>query len=125
MIKYFQHTGTINGTNFLLRHFLSIMIIFASAFGLGFYFVKEIYPLVILFSLTMSVFFYMNFINYIKRVRALFPDHVIPIIISLAFLNVISVISNGQSMGVLVNLVVLIINSILIFKNSNIETHNG
>lgn len=125
MNKYIQHTGTINGTNFLLRHFLSIIIIFISAFGLGFFIVKEMYPLVILSSLIMSGFFYLNFINYIKRIRALFPNYIIPIMLFLTLLNVISLISSGQAMGVLVNLIVLIINLILIFKNSNIETHNG
>lgn len=125
MSNVFNYLGTISGTNFFLRYLLSIFGILSTGFALGFYFVSENYPLVVVFALLMSAFIYFNFITYIKRFRALFPDYVIPFVMALVFFNMITLIGENELIQGLVNLSFFVLNMVLIFKNSNIKEHNG
>jgi hypothetical protein len=125
MKNIINYYGTINGTNFFLRYLLSILGIFSTAFGMGIYITKENYPLVVVFALLMSAFIYFNFITYVKRFRALFPDYVIPFVMALVFFNMITLIGENELTQGLVNLSIFVLNMVLIFKNSNIKEHDG
>lgn len=125
MIKYFQPSGTINGSNFFWRHLISLMLVFPSAFGLGFFIVSGNYILGLLCALLTSLFIYVNFINYIKRIRALFPEHLLILTIGLLIINLSALFFENESVKIILNLLTFGINMFLIFKNSNIENHEG
>jgi len=125
MNNIIHHSGTISGTNFFLRYLLSVLGIFSTAIGMGIYITKENYPLIVVFSLLLSAFVYFNFITYIKRFRALFPEQVTTFAIVLIFLNILSLVIQSETIDVLFNLCVFTFNMFLIFNNSHIYELNG
>ena len=125
MIKYFQPSGTIDGSNFFWRHLISLLLVFPSAFGLGFFMLSGNYVVGLLFALLTSLFIYINFVNYVKRIRALFPEHLLIFMIGLIIMNLSSLFFDNEIFQIILNLVTLGFNMFLIFKNSNIENHDG
>jgi len=101
------------------------MLVFPSAFGLGFFIVSGNYILGLLCALLTSLFIYVNFINYIKRIRALFPEHLLILTIGLLIINLSALFFENESVKIILNLLTFGMNMFLIFKNSNIENHDG
>jgi hypothetical protein len=125
MKKYFQLSGTISGSVFLGRYFLSSILAYLMGFGLGYYMKLEDYGLVVVFAILMSLAIYFNLVSIFKRVKALFPNHLMEIMIFAVIGNLTAAFVQQPSIVAIVNLAFLILNLTLIFKNSDVEKHEG
>lgn len=94
-------------------------------FGLGYYMKLENYGLVVVFAILMSLAIYFNLVSIFKRVKALFPNHLMEIIIFAVIGNLTAAFVQQPAIVGIVNLAFLILNITLIFKNSDVEKHEG
>ena len=119
--KYFEFNGTISGTNFFLRNLLAGLGGFVGGFliGLGFGIPDYIGPLLFLGLVILAPLFWFNIATVYKRANALYPDEATAITIGLFVLQFLAQVIP------FVGILSLIAGLILIFKNSNIEQHNG
>lgn len=125
MKKYLQLSGTISGSVFLGRYFLSSILAYLTGFGLGYFMKVENYGLVVVFAILMSLAIYFNLVSIFKRVKALFPNHLMEIMIFAVIGNLLGAFSHQTAIVGIVNLSFLILNLTLIFKNSDVEKHEG
>jgi uncharacterized membrane protein YhaH (DUF805 family) len=120
--KYFEFSGTINGTNYVLRNLLATLVGFIGGFTVGMGVVASMPSLTFLGGLFMIPAFWFNTCTIYKRSEALFPEYALVITIGMFLLHVLQILGE---MNPLFFIPPLIIGLILIFKNSNIEEHNG
>ncbi len=125
MKKFLQLSGTISGSVFLGRYFLSSILAYLMGYGLGYYMKLEDYGLVVVFAILMSLAIYFNLASVFKRVNALFPTHLTEIMIFAIIGNLTAAFVEQQVIVGIVNLAFLILNLTLIFKNSDVEKHEG
>jgi xanthine/uracil permease len=125
MIKLFQFRDTINGTNFILRYLLGLVVITVNAGGLGYNMAAERYSLVILFAILMSSGIVINFTTFYKRIKAVYPNHVTESMISLVGFNLTQLLVEDELIKNSVGLLYFIYMLILIFSNSDIKEHRG
>lgn len=117
--KYFDFSGTINGTNYLLRNLLATLGGFIGGFTVGMGIGASEPSLTFLGGLFMIPVFWFNTCTIYKRSNALFPEHALVITTVMFLLQILN------EMTTLFSILPLIMGLILIFKNSNIEEHNG
>lgn len=117
--KYFEFNGTINGTNYFLRNLLAVFVAFIGGFSLGFGIGTEIVFLTILGLIILAPALWFNICTIYKRASALFPEYAALITGSVVLLQLL------DSISVVFSIIALVLGLILIFKNSNIEEHNG
>ena len=123
--KYFEFSGTINGTTYFLRNLLSF---FGSLLGgviIGLGISGESLGLISLGLIVVTPFIWFNVVTIYKRISALSPKDATGFTIGLIFLQLIGSFIGDETFGSLIKLVSLVIGLILIFKNSNIENHEG
>jgi hypothetical protein len=125
MKKYLQLSGTISGSVFLGRYFLSSILAYLMGFGLGYHMKLENYGLVVFFAILMSLAIYFNLVSIFKRVKALFPNHLMEVMIFAVIGNLTAAFVQQPAIVAIVNLAFLILNLTLIFKNSDVEKHEG
>lgn len=124
--KYFQFSGTINGTNYLLRNILSTISGFLSGFLLGVGITNGVdanfyFGIMILFPSL-----WLQFATIYKRINALYPDKVkfyTSALIAFQFLS--QIFKNQELIGSVITLGLLVVGVILIFSDSKIENHEG
>ena len=119
MNKYFQFSGTINGTNYFLRNLLSTFIAFGGGWMIGYGLATEATYLFMLGLLLLLPTIWFNICTIFKRSNALFPQQAIWITVGMITFQVLGEIKELSSIDP------LIMGLILLFKNSNIETHEG
>ena len=119
MNKYFQFSGTINGTNYFIRNLLSTFIAFGGGWMIGYGLATEATYLFMLGLLLLLPTIWFNICTIFKRSNALFPQQAIWITVGMIAFQVLGEINE------LFSIVPLIMGLILLFKNSNIETHEG
>lgn len=121
MRKYFEFSGTINGTNFFLRNLLAGLGGFIGGFliGFGFGIQEYIAPLLLLGLSILVPVLWFNASTVYKRFNALYPNKATAMTIGIFVLQFLS------QMIPFLGIFSLIVWLILIFKNSNIEQHNG
>jgi uncharacterized membrane protein YhaH (DUF805 family) len=122
--KYLQFTGTISGTNYLLRNLFSFIVSVPISQGIFVSIYKEAWVSVFILSLLYIPILVFSTATIWKRANAIFPDNkttITTIMVTLAFCSgfILEPISNMMSFAVFV------IGLILIFKNSGIEEHLG
>jgi len=119
MKKYFDFSGTINGTNFLLRNILSTVFSCLSGYMIGYGLGSVDYILVVIGVLSVIPSLWFNLSTIYKRSNALFPKYSLWITLTMfllpAFAGAVPVL----------NLIPMILGLILLFKNSNIDNHEG
>ena len=117
--KYFEFSGTISGTNYLLRNLIAVFIAFIGGFSLGWGMgsVNTFFTILGLIILAPALWF--NICTIYKRSTALFPKYATSITISMVLLQLL------DSVSPIFTLIGVIIGLTLIFKNSDIEEHNG
>jgi uncharacterized membrane protein YhaH (DUF805 family) len=125
MKKYFDFSGTINGTTYFFRNLLSGIIGFIGGFIVGSGFPTNNLGLMTLGFLIVTPAIAFQLSTVWKRITALFPNNVKEFFITFLVVSVVSQFSQGSDYQPLMTLVLFIIACILIFKNSKIETHNG
>ena len=123
--KYFDFSGTINGTTYFLRNLLSGIAGFIGGYLMGQGIVDDQYGLISmgLVIVAPAVAFQMSTVY--KRIKALFPDNVLEYTITFIVLSVLSQFAVGTDFQPLTGLLMIIIGCVLIFKNSKVETHKG
>jgi hypothetical protein len=125
MIKYFQFKDTINGTGFILRYVLSVIVIMMFAYSMGYFFGVGQYGLAVVCAFLMSLGVLFNYATYYKRIKALYPQHLIPSMVILIVFNVITTLDIDPLLKSTIGLGSLIYNLVLIFNNSDILHHKG
>jgi len=123
--KYFEFSGTISGVNYFLRQLLTSSIAFIGGFTLGYGIGIDSLGLITLGLLLLSPAVWMSFATVYKRCEALFPGQASAYTGGLVALQILAQFGNETTWGGLVSLVLLGFGLYLIFKNSNIEGHNG
>ena len=125
MKKLFKFNDTISGSTFIIRHVISIILIAITAFFMGAGIGVENNASVIIFAFLMSLSIYFNFVTIYKRINALFPEKLKELMIFIILGNVSILLLDGSPIVILINLIFVIFNLILTFKNSNITEHKG
>ena len=117
--KYFEFSGTINGTNYVLRNLLSIFVAFIGGFsvGLGIGIGTTFFTVLGFIILAPTLWF--NICTIYKRANALFPEYAAIITGTIVLLQLL------DSISVVFSIIAIVLGLILIFKNSGIEEHNG
>lgn len=123
--KYFDFSGTINGTTYFLRNVLSGILGFIGGYLIGTGIYEEDYGLMTLgLAITSPAIAYQMSTVY-KRMTALFPDNALVYTILFGVISIGSQFISGEDIKPLVSLIMVVLGCILIFKNSKIENHNG
>ena len=117
--KYFEFSGTISGTNYFLRNLLAVFIAFIGGFSLGWGLGSESTFFTILGLIILVPALWFNICTIYKRSKALFPEYATVITISMVLLQLL------DSVSTIFTLVGIVIGLTLIFKNSDVEEHNG
>jgi hypothetical protein len=125
MKKLFKFNDTISGSTFIIRHVISIILIAITAFFMGAGIGVENNASVIIFAFLMSLSIYFNFVTIYKRINALFPERLKELMIFIILGNLSILLLEGSPIVILINLIFVIFNLILTFKNSNITEHKG
>ena len=123
--KYFEFTGTISGTQYFLRNLVSSIAAFTVGGVIGVGFALDSTIVTLLGILLLLPVFWFVVANIYKRIKAFYPNQAIAFTNVLFLLQLISPFGKGETWGVLLNLVLLIIGILLIFCNSKVEEHKG
>ena len=117
--KYFEFSGTISGTNYFLRNLLAVFIAFIGGFSLGWGMGSGNTFFTILGLIVLAPALWFNICTIYKRSTALFPEYATAITISMVLLQLL------DSVSPIFTLIGIVIGLTLIFKNSDVEEHNG
>ena len=123
--KYFDFSGTINGTTYFLRNLLSSISGFIGGYLIGQGIIDDQYGLISMGLVVVAPAVAFQISTVYKRIKSLFPDNVLEYTITFIVLSVLSQFAKDTDFQPLTGLLMLIIGCVLIFKNSKIETHNG
>ena len=122
--KYFDFSGTISGSTYLLRNIIASVGAFLGGFLLGYGIVQST-GIIMLGLLVLAPACWLSATNIYKRFNALYPRNAKEYTTGLIFLQILSGFGKDQLWGNLISLVLIVIACILIFRNSNIENHEG
>ena len=122
--KYFEFSGTISGLNYFLRNIIATIGSFIGGYSVGYGLASQQMGLAALGFLIIAPAFWFSFANIYKRSLAVFPKDAVLITIGMIVGQVL-VQFTQDSFRPILNLGVIIMGLILIFKNSNIENHEG
>jgi len=117
--KYFEFSGTINGTNYVLRNLLATLVAFIGGFSIGFGIGGEMQALTLVGIALIVPALWFNACSIYKRSLALFPEYAVWITISMFLLQILDTFNTAFG------IIALITGLVLVFKNSDIEEHNG
>lgn len=125
--KYFEFGGTISGVNYFLRQLLTSLTAFIGGFTLGYGVGADSIGLITLGIAILSPAVWMSFATIYKRCEALFPGLAATYTLSIIILQVLNqfIDKTNSILSGLSSLALLGFGLYLIFKNSNIEEHNG
>jgi len=119
MKKYFEFSGTISGMNYFLRNLLSTLVSFCAGFLIGWGLGTEQSFYTVLGFVILSPAVWFNMCTIYKRSNGLFPEYAIGITISMFFFQILGEINQAFTIPA------VILGLVLLFKNSDIEEHNG
>jgi len=117
--KYFEFSGTINGTNYVLRNLLATLVAFIGGFSIGFGIGGEMQALTLVGIALIVPALWFNACSIYKRSLALFPEYAVWITVSMFLMQILDTFNNAFG------IIALITGLVLVFKNSDIEEHNG
>jgi hypothetical protein len=117
--KYFEFSGTINGTNYVLRNLLATLVAFIGGFSIGFGIGGEMQGLTLIGIAIIVPALWFNACTIYKRSLALFPEYAVWITVSMFLMQILDTFNNAFG------IIALITGLVLVFKNSDIEEHNG
>jgi uncharacterized membrane protein YhaH (DUF805 family) len=122
--KYFEFSGTINGLNYFLRNLLSSFLAFFGGYMVGYGLGSSQMGLATLGFILLAPTIWFSIATIYKRTLALFPESATALTIGMLVAQVM-VQFTQDSVGPVINLGLIIFGLILIFKNSNIQNHEG
>jgi uncharacterized membrane protein YhaH (DUF805 family) len=123
--KYFEFSGTISDTQYFLRNLVSSIAAFTVGGVIGVGIVLNSIVVILLGILLLLPVFWFAVANIYKRIKAFYPNQAIAFTNVLFLLQLISPFGKGETWGVLLNILLLVIGLLLIFGNSKAEEHNG
>jgi uncharacterized membrane protein YhaH (DUF805 family) len=123
--KYFQFNGTISGTTFFLRNLLtllsSLITVMVIGFGVGF----NSTALILIGVVLLLGVIWFSLTNTFKRINALFPESAALYTAGLFSLQCVNGAMSLTPYRIILSGILLFIGLFLIFKESNIDNHNG
>lgn len=122
--KYFEFSGTINGLNYFLRNLLSSFLAFFGGYMVGYGLGSSQMGLATLGFILLAPTIWFSIATIYKRTLALFPESATALTIGM-LVSQVMVQFTQDSVGPVINLGLIIFGLILIFKNSNIQNHEG
>jgi hypothetical protein len=122
--KYFEFSGTISGLNYFLRNLIATIGSFIGGYSVGYGIASQEMGITALGFLVITPSFWLSFANIYKRSLAVFPKDAGLITMGMIVGQVL-VQFTQYSFGPILNLGLIVMGLILIFKNSNIENHEG
>ena len=122
--KYFEFSGTINGLNYFLRNLLSSFLAFFGGYMVGYGLGSSQMGLTTLGFILLAPTMWFSIATIYKRTLALFPESATALTIGMLVAQVM-VQFTQDSVGPVINLGLIVFGLILIFKNSNIQNHEG
>ena len=124
--KYFEFKGTIDGSDYFLRNLLAGFVAFTGGYliGLGIGTGEPILKFLGFILVLPAIYF--NACTIYKRISAVIGENA-GFLTGLVFLGNLlpTMIGNQHPVSVFSKLILLIFGLFLIFKNSNIENHEG
>jgi hypothetical protein len=123
--KYFQFEGTINGTIFFLRNFLSGILCYIGGFMLGFGITSEINFMILLGIFFLFSGLFLGLTTIYKRLTALFVENITLYTSVFVGLQFLSEIFSEEYISIPLKILVVVLNLYLIFSNSKIKNHVG
>jgi len=125
MKKLFQFSGTINGLNYFLRNVMFYFFGFMGGYMVGYGISDSNNGLTTFGFLVAALAIWGGITTIYKRMSALFNEDASMYTVGLVLLQVLSSFTKGSTFEPLLTLGLLIIGLYLIFKNSNIQNHEG
>jgi hypothetical protein len=124
--KYFQFSGTINGTNYFLRQILATLTAFFGGTLIGVGIGQVLSILLILGIIVAGGAIWFSLVTMYKRFSSLHPQQASVLTVSLFSLQTLSTMFNDmKSFGLVLKLLLVFVGIYLIFANSKIENHGG
>lgn len=126
LIKYFDFSDTISGTQFLIRNIITSVSAFlvGGIITLGSYLNSLILILLGVF-LTLPVLWFVTSTLF-KRIKTFFPKQVITLTAIITLLQFFTPICKTQPiLGTIINIILLTTTLLLIFNNSKTKIHKG
>ena len=123
--KYFQFEGSISGTIFFLRNFLSGILCYIGGFMLGFGITSEINFMILLGIFFLFSGLFLGLTTIYKRLTALFVENITLYTSVFVGLQFLSEIFSEEYISIPLKIIVVVLNLYLIFSNSKIKKHVG
>lgn len=125
MKKYFEFSGTINGLNYFLRNTLSYFLAFTMGYGIGYGLESGNTGLTALSVILVAPVIVFSFATIWKRMNALWPNNATNYTGIMVISQIVLQFLQPGLFQSFLTLGLFILGLILIFKDSNIEVHNG
>ena len=126
MKKYFEFSGTISGTKYILRNLLSYIIAFVGGIIIGIGMSQGMGPVVLYGFLLVIPALWIQFATIYKRMNSLYPSNAKFYSSSLVAFQILAQIFKEHALiGSLMTLGLIVVGVILIFSDSNIQNHQG
>ena len=123
--KYFQFTGTISGTTFFLRHLLTLLLSLITVMVIGFG-VGLNQPALIFVGIVLLIgVLWFSLTNTFKRINALFPESAAIYTAGLFSLQCVNGAMIQSPYRIILSAILIVMGLFLIFKESDIDNHNG
>lgn len=125
MKKYFQFSGTINGLNYFLRNTLSYFLSFIMGYGIGYGIGTGNTGLTALSVILVAPVVIFSFATIWKRMNALWSNNATNYTSIMVISQIVLQFLQPGLFQSFLTLGLFVVGLILIFKDSNIEVHNG
>ena len=122
---YFQFTGTISGTTFLLRNILNFLLSFCTVVLIGYSISITSIPLMIIGFLSLVMIIWFSVSTLFKRMNALYTFDAALYTAGFFSLQCVNTAMDYSIIRMISSIVLFIGWLFLIIKDSNIENHKG
>ena len=123
--KYLEFKGTISGGDYIVRNLIASGLAFAGGFVIGFGIGINDLFLTILGIILLTPTLWFSLATIYKRINAFYPDKAGEFTALFSILQIASQIGKGETWASVISIIIIIAGLFLIFKNSNIENHEG
>jgi uncharacterized membrane protein YhaH (DUF805 family) len=123
--KYLEFKGTISGGDYIVRNLIASGLAFAGGFVIGFGIGINDLFLTILGIILLTPTLWFSLATIYKRINAFYPDKAGEFTALFAILQMVSEFGKGETWATVISIIIIISGLFLIFKNSNIENHEG
>lgn len=125
MKKYFEFSGTIDGSIYFLRNLLATFVGFIGGYLLGYGLGSGDIGLSIISFLVLIPAVWFTVATIYKRLSALFPESATVLTVAMVTMQILVEFTGDGGVGAIINLGLFIFGLYLIFKNSGIKNHEG